>query len=406
MPLRPFALALLLATPLAPVATLAAAQDFSPVIVVNDRAVTGWELDQRTRLLTLFGTSGDVAAEARTQLVDDRLKQQEFERVGAELTPEGLDEAIAEFVERAGLPPGQFEGVLAQGGVAPETLRDYVEVNTLWRDYIRARFGETVEVSEAEIDQRLAREAVGAGGIEVLLSEIIIPAPPPQAAQARAIAEEVARTTSAAEFEAAAREYSAVPSREQGGRLDWAPVTNYPPALQEVLLRLEPGEVTPPLELEGAVALLQLRDLREGEVPDAAPQSIDYAQLRIPGGQSAEALAEAARVAATVDTCDDLYVVARGRPDLALVRQAVAPGQIDQGTALDLAALDPNEATWGRVGADGTLLLTMLCARTFPLIEGAQDREQVRTLITGDRLTTYADALLADLRAAATIVGE
>lgn len=398
-PLRSLALALLLAGP-------AAAQDFSPAIVVNDRVVTGWELDQRARLLELFGTSGDVAAEARSQLVDDRLKSQEFERVGAELTPEQLDAAIEEFVGRAGLPPGQFEGELAEAGVAPETLRDYVLANTLWRDYIRARFGESVEVSEEEIDQRLAQEAVGTQGIEVLLSEIIIAAPPPQAAQARAIAEDVSRTTSVAEFEAAAREVSAVPSREQGGRLDWAPVTNYPPALQAVLLGLESGEVTPPLELEGAVALLQLRDVREAAVPPAAPEAIDYAQLRIPGGQSAEALAEAARVAATVDTCDDLYVVARGRPDLALVRQAVAPGQIDEGTALDLAALDPNEATWGRVGEDGSLLLTMLCARTYPLIEGAEDREAIRTLITGDRLTTYADALLADLRAAATVVGE
>lgn len=400
--LRSLALGLLLAGAASP----PAAQDFSPVIVVNDRAVTGWELDQRTRLLTLFGTGGDVAAEARTQLVDDRLKQQEFERVGAELTPEGLDEAIAEFVGRAGLEPAQFEGVLAQGGVAPETLRDYVEVNTLWRDYIRARFGETVVVGEADIDQRLAREAVGAQGLEVLLSEIIIAAPPPQAAQARAIAEQVSRSASVAEFEAAARQYSAVPSREQGGRLDWAPVTNYPPALQEVLLGLDPGEVTPPLELEGAVALLQLREVREADAAPAEPEAVDYAQLRIPGGSSAAALAEAARVAATVDTCDDLYAVARGRPDLALVRQAVAPGQIDQGTALDLAALDVDEATWGRVGPDGALVLTMLCARTYPLVEGAQDREQVRTLIVGDRLTTYADALLADLRAAATIVGE
>ncbi len=401
--LRSLALALLLA---GPAAAPTLAQDFSPVIVVNDRAVTGWELDQRTRLLTLFGTAGDVAAEARTQLVDDRLKSQEFERVGAELTPEQLDAAIEEFTGRAGLAPGQFEGVLAEGGVAPETLRDYVEVNTLWRDYIRARFGESVVVSEDEIDRRLAREAVGAQGIEVLLSEIIIAAPPPQAAQARAIAEEVSRTTSLSEFEAAAREYSAVASREQGGQLDWAPVTNYPPALREALLGLEPGQVTPPLELEGAVALLQLRDVREGAVPDVAPEAVDYAQLRIPGGRSDAALSEAARVGAVVDTCDDLYVVARGRPDLALARQAVAPGQIDGGTALDLAALDPGEATWGRVGADGSLLLTMLCARTYPLVEGAEDREQVRTLIIGDRLTTYADALLADLRAAATIVGE
>ena len=70
-----------------------AAQDlFSPVIVVNDRAITGYELDQRIRLLEAFGTSGDLPDTARTQLVEERLKQQELDRVGAVLTEEGLAE--------------------------------------------------------------------------------------------------------------------------------------------------------------------------------------------------------------------------------------------------------------------------------------------------------------------------
>ena len=36
----------------------ASAQDlFSPVIVVNDRAITGYEIEQRIRLLEAFGVS-------------------------------------------------------------------------------------------------------------------------------------------------------------------------------------------------------------------------------------------------------------------------------------------------------------------------------------------------------------
>ena len=74
-------------------------------------------------------------------------------------------------------------------------------------------------MSEAEVDARLERDAVGASGIEVLLSEIIIPAPPPQAAQAEATALAISAVTTEAAFEQAAREVSAVPSRERGGRL-------------------------------------------------------------------------------------------------------------------------------------------------------------------------------------------
>jgi peptidyl-prolyl cis-trans isomerase SurA len=80
---------------------------------------------------------------------------------------------------------------------------------------------------------------------------------------------------------------------------------------------------------------------------------------------------------------------------------------VPQEVALDLAALDPGEATWGRTESGGQVLLfTMLCARTYPLPEGAPDRDAVRNLLRGQRLQGYADALIAELRASATIVGE
>jgi peptidyl-prolyl cis-trans isomerase SurA len=392
--------AFLLAAPPAP------AQDFSPVVIVNDRAVTGWELDQRRRLLTFFGTPGDLAAVARTQLVEDRLKQQELDRVGASLTETGRVRALEEFAGRAGLSVEDLVARLARDGIDRQTLVDYVETNTLWRDYIRARYGSRVgPASDAEIDQRLAQDQVQQAGLEVLLSEIIIPAPPQRAAVAQAIAQEISRTTSTAAFEAAARQYSAVPSRERGGRQDWVPLSNYPPGLQNLLLSLAPGQVTPPLQLNGAVALLQLRELREGRVPAAQPQSLDYAILRIPGGLTEPALVQAARIAAEVDRCDDLYGYRLPADQLLRVEQT--PSEVPQDIALALAALDPDEATWG-LTADGgqTLLFVMLCARTFPLPEGVPDRDTVAGTIRGERLQQYADTLLAELRAAATIVGE
>lgn len=382
------------------------AQDlFSPVIVVNDRAITGYELDQRARLLAAFGTGGDLAEAARTQLVEERLKQQELDRVGAVLTEEGLAAAITDFAARAQVSAEEFLAGLEAQGVSYETLRDYVAINVTWRDYIRARFADRVAVSEEEIDQALSRQATQAAGIEVLLSEIIIPAPPGREAEAQAVAENISQTTSTAAFEAAAREVSAVRSREQGGRLDWVPLSNYPAGLQEILLGLAPGEVTSPLPLQGAVALLQLRDVRETAVAPAVPESVDYAQVRIPGGLAPEALAQAATIAARVDTCTDLFGL--GLPDGNITRDTAAPAALPQEVALDLAALDPNEVTWGRTADGGrTLVLTMLCNRTFAPSEGGADRQEVANALRSDRLSSYADALVADLRAQAVVVGE
>ena len=52
----------------------AAAQgQFNPAVIVNDRAVTFYEIDQRAKLLTLFRAPGAGPEEARKQLIEDRL---------------------------------------------------------------------------------------------------------------------------------------------------------------------------------------------------------------------------------------------------------------------------------------------------------------------------------------------
>ena len=395
-----FVKAAVLATAMAAPLGAAAQGLFAPAITVNGSAVTNYELDQRARLLAAFNTPGDTAAEARRQLVEEKLKLQELNRAGMQLTDEGLETAMAEFAQRAELSLDAFVAQRASQGIARETLRDFVKVNASWRDYVRRRYGASVEISEAEIDAALAQTG-GPEAVELLLSEIIIPAPPPRAAAAMARAEAISALRSTAAFEAEAREVSALPSRVQGGRLDWKPLTDYPAGLHGLFLSLEPGEVTPPIPIQNGVALFQLRDIREAPQAPAAIAEIDYAQFAIPGAGTAEARAEAARIAGRVDTCDDLYGVAKGLPEERLVRRSVAPSALPQDLGLELARLDRNEASYN-LSRDGTLLFTMLCSRTPVAAQGA-DREAVRNRLVGQKLSARADILLAELRAQARI---
>uniref|UniRef100_UPI000A268072 peptidylprolyl isomerase n=1 Tax=Pseudooctadecabacter jejudonensis TaxID=1391910 RepID=UPI000A268072 len=388
-----------LAPSLAP--TMATAQ-FGPAITVNGDVISQYELSQREAMLQVFRTPGNLADVAREQLIEDRLKLSELRRAGLSITDEGLRTAMAEFAGRANLELDQFITLLGQQGVSEETFRDFVLINVSWRDYIRSRYGDRAQVSEAEIDQALG-QADASSGIEVLLSEIIIPAPPPQAAQARATADRISRLTSTAAFEAEARRVSALPSRTRGGRLDWLPITNYPPALRGLLLDLAPGEVTAPIPITNGVALFQMRGVRE--VPRAAqePAAIEYAAFYIPGGLSDRGLREAARVDANVDTCDDLYGIARNLPPEQLERDVLPPSDIPQDVAIELAKLDPGETSYVLTRANGeTLVFLMMCGRTPALGEG-QDRDAIRNQLRSQRLGTFADALLADLRAASTI---
>lgn len=383
-----------------PMVTTAQGQ-FEPSILVNNRAVTEYEINQRTKLLELFRTPGANRELAREQLIEDRLKQVEMARVGLVLPDDALDSALEEFAGRANMTLDQFHVVLGQNGVAQESLRDFVAIGISWRDYIRSRFGRRVNITDAEIDRALSATSGRTDGIEVLLSEIIIPAPPQRAAQVQAAAQRISRTRSFDTFSAEARELSALPSRSDGGRLGWLPITNYPPQLRSILLGLATGEVTAPIELSNAVALFQMRGVREVPTPQPEPSQIEYAAYYLSGGQSA-----ARSLADRVDTCDDLYGVAQGQPAEVLERDSLPPSEIPQDVAIELAKLDPGEISYNLTRANGaTTVFLMLCNRVSASGENAS-RDAIRNQLRSSRLAGFADALLADLQATATIVNQ
>ncbi|WP_438956191.1 peptidylprolyl isomerase [Cognatiyoonia sp.] len=379
---------------------IAAAQGtFSPVITVNDKAITGYELDQRIRLLTLFRTPGNLLEVAREQLIDDRLKQQTLEGVGASLVGDALETEMESFTARANLELDQFLTVLQQNGIERATLEEFVQTGVLWRDYVRRRFDSRAQITDAEVDRAIGQLGGGTQGIEVLLSEIIIPAPPPEAAQALAQAEQIARLTSTSAFSAQAREVSALPSRNNGGRLGWLPISNYPPQLRPVLLALDLGEVTAPIQIPNGIALFQMRGIREVAAGASAPTAIEYAAYYVASPQEAQAVAE------RVDTCDDLYGEAKGQPAEVLERDTLPIADIPQDVVLELARLDAGEVSTTLTRSEGqTSVVLMLCNRQFGESEPA-DRDQIRSQLRSRRLSGLADGLIADLRAAATING-
>ncbi|AHD09208.1 peptidylprolyl isomerase [Phaeobacter gallaeciensis] len=377
---------------------------FAPAVTVNDAVVTNYELEQRARFLTLLRDPGDPQKKAREDLILDRLKLDVLAQAGIEPTEEEIVEGMTELAGRANLSLQEFLNVLGQNGVAPETLRDFTRVGIAWREYIAARYLAQARPSEEEIDRAMGLS--GSGGVEVLLSELIMPINAQNAAQVEDIAQQVSRITTTGAFSQAAQQYSATATRQSGGRLPWMPLTNLPPQLQQVVLGLRPGEVTAPLPLDGAVALFQLRDLREtsGAAPSYA--AIEYAAYYLPGGRTPEALAAGTKVINAIDTCDDLYGVAKDQDPSVLDRETLAPAEIPQDIAIELAKLDPNETSLALTRNNGqTLMLLMLCGRTAEVNADAS-RESVGNALTQQRLGAFADSLLEQLKADARISDE
>lgn len=399
-----------------------AAQDdglFAPRVVINGQTITNFEVEQRMLFLRALRAPGDPEKEAIKALVRDRLGAQAAKDAGITVTAEQVTAGLEEFAGRANMNAEQFTAALADEGIAPETFRDFVANGLLWREVVRSKFGPQIRISEAQIDRALAENAK-TNQVRVLLSELILPVQgeevTPVLDQARAIKAEV----SGEGFAAAAREFSAAPSAQRGGRLDWLPVTNLPPAIVNQVLTLSPGEVSDPIVVPQAVVLFQLNGISDVESAMPARVEVEYAQFLLP------ASIDPATIRARVDGCDDLYPLARGLPAEQLRVTTQMMGEVPQDIGLELAKLDPNEFVLRQRGGAAELL--MLCLRTgvpeadpaaaeIPVTTEAAaegedaaaedaplvDREEVRNRLGNAQLTAMAEAYMEELRSEAII---
>lgn len=401
-------------------ATATLAQDgglFAPRLVINGQTVTNFEVEQRMKFLQALRAPGDLEKEALEALMRDRLAAQAAKDMKITLTAEQINDGVKEFAARANLSPEQFTEALGQEGVAPETFRDFVANGLLWREVVRTKFGQQVRISDAQIDRALAENAK-TPQVQVLLSELILPVQGDEVAQVVDEAREIkARSGSEQSFAEAARQYSAAPTANNGGRLDWMPISNLPPAIAQQVLTLSPGEVSDPVVVPQAVVLFQLNGLSDLESKMPARVEVEYARFALP------ATMDPAELRAKADDCGDLYPLARGLPAEALQVTTQDMGAVPQDIGLELAKLDPGESVLRVQGAARELL--MLCLRTgipetdpaaettVPVTTAdatapaedkpAVDREAVRSELGNQQLNALAEAFMEELRSEAII---
>ena len=382
--LRSLVLALLVALP-------ATAQEdgFAPAATVNGRVISQYEVRQRVLMMSIFRQPGDISALALQSLIDDALRRDAAKRLDVAVSPDEVKGGMTEFAARANLPIEKFLEELAKGGVAPETLRDFVEAGLIWRGVVRARFASATQISAAEIDRAIGAGAGSGGDTRVLLSEIILPTGGEVDAMALARRLKLTATTPQ-RFSMAAQDYSKAPTARAGGQLGWISVAALPPRIAPRILALKVGEVTEPIVMTGAVQLFLLRDISQGAGDAKGAPMVDYARFFAPAGS------DLAAMRASLDTCDDLFDLGRSLPPEALQRATLAEAGLPADLRAAVANLDPGE-TAVLAGS-----IVMLCSRK-PASDLPPSRDDIANRLLNDRLGYLATGYLEELRANAII---
>lgn len=148
----------------------------------------------------------------------------------------------------------------------------------------------------------------------------------------------------------------------------------------------------------GAKAIVSEAEI-DRAIAGAGQDTVEYAQFLVANDRNADA--ELTRIRGKVDSCNDLYGIAKGLPEDRLSRETRPVAEVPQDIAQELARLDAGESSTALVRG-GARVFLMLCARA-PQLEEPLSRDNVRAQLVNRRLAAYADVYLADLRANAII---
>ena len=363
-------------------------------IQVNNSVITQFELDQRAKFLGALKFTGNHSELAQTQLIEERLKQSEAQKLNISASDFEIEDALKRFASRANLTVKEFNKELKRLEIYPDTFRSYVETEVIWQKLVNKKFGAQSSVSNLQL-QRAKSISKFEDTIQVLLTEIIIPFSKDDRSEKENLANLLKQIKSTEEFSNAAQKYSKAPTATVGGRVKWQNFDRLPGIIKPLILGLSPGQVTEPIMLTKAIALFQLRDIREIKTDRTQLELLDFIKVK-------SDLKYLSLVQDNFHNCSDLEAIIGGQTEVTLTRKKLLSDEIPNTLVPVLDNLDQNESEI--VVADGQSQLVIMCERNNQLNSTAQTLEQDKNVLQTNRLKHLARSFLETLKDNARIV--
>jgi peptidyl-prolyl cis-trans isomerase SurA len=379
---------------------------------VNDDIVTTHDL--RQRVLFILATTGAerneetlnrIQVQALRNLVDEKIQLQESEKFEQEISREEVDQAVARLIGRNGLDPNEVVQSLAQQGVSIDTLRGQVKSEIAWQRIVNGLYGSRIRISDAQIDETLARLTANANDPSYRVAELYIEASPDIGGMdgalvgANAIIEQL---QNGAPFPLLAQQFSSAATAAKGGDVGWVRAGELRPELDSAMLQLEKGGVSKPIQVPGGFYVIALVDkqvseaetfykLKQINVPVETPEQSDAASAT---------LKSAVGVVTSCDTIADDIKAIEGlkQADMGELKSSdIAPAILEK---LEVTAV--GELTEPIV-TPRSMASVLVCSKD---VRGSNvpTRDEVEDRLMDQQLAQASKRHLRDLRRKATIV--
>ena len=363
-------------------------------IQVNNSVITQFELDQRAKFLGVLKFADNHSELAQTQLIEERLKQSEAQKLNISASDVEIEDALTRFASRANLTVKEFNKELKRIEIYPDTFRSYVETEVIWQKLVNKKFGAQSSISNLQL-QRAQSISKFEDTVQVLLTEVILPFSKDDLDEKKSIANVLKQIKSTEEFSNAAQKYSKAPTAAVGGRVKWQNFDRLPGIIKPLILGLSPGQVTEPIMLTKAIALFQLRDIREIKTDGPQLELLDFIKVK-------SDLKYLSFVQDNFHNCSDLEAIIGDQTEVTLTRKKLLSDEIPNTLVPVLDNLDQNESEI--IVEDGQSQLVIMCERNNQLNSTAQTLEQDKNVLQSNRLKHLARSFLETLKDNARIV--
>jgi peptidyl-prolyl cis-trans isomerase SurA len=246
-------------------AATAPAQASEIKYVVNNTAITSYDIQKRAAFLKLQHRPGASAKMAADDMIEQTLKSQELERRKIVVAKAQVDASFAKFAASNKMTAKQLSGILDQAGVTASHFKEFIRVQMGWGQLLSSRSrAEGGRTGEQEAVQRMLQQG-GAKptATEYMLQQVIFVVPAAEkgkAGQRKGEAEAMReRFTSCETTRQFAKGLIDVTVRDLGRFL--AP--QLPPDWADLVKAQQPGTATKLRETERGIEFIGICSTRE-----------------------------------------------------------------------------------------------------------------------------------------------
>ena len=246
------------------------------IAIVNDEAVTQYELDEARRVVQqqlkqqkVQSPPADVLdKQVLERLITQRALLQQAKEDGVKIDDSQVERAIQRIATENKLSAEEFRKVLAQENIPYTKYRDDIRNEMVVQRLREREVDSKVQVSDAEVDQYLATlKAQNAGETEYRIAHILVMVPEQASAEQienrRQRAEEALRSIrSGADFAQIAASFSDANDALQGGNLGWRSGARLPTVFADTVREQKVGTVSGVLRSAAGFHIVKLLEKR------------------------------------------------------------------------------------------------------------------------------------------------